>query len=191
MKSKIILSSLFCSLYLLASCSSNTVGSNPNALFPQTVKTNQKQTDADILGIMVALDRNEIAVAREAQRKSSNREVRSYAAMLNKQHSSNILAAKRVGRVIGVKPVENQNAQSLRMQGTQEREALAALNRQSFDKTFIADMITDHTNGLHLIDQLSRDTTNATVLNYLKDTRAHVAMHLQTAKNIQQTLPAS
>ena len=190
MKTKMIVSGLCCSLFVLSSCTSNMQNLSGNALFSPVAKVGQQQTDSDILGTMRTVNRNEVAVAREALRKSSNPKVRSYAAYLKTQHTSNLIQALKVGRKIGVKPVENQNARTLQQQGKQEREALAGLHHQAFDKAFIADMITDHTNALQLIDQLTQQASNGALINYLKDTRAHVAMHLQQAKAIQQGLPA-
>lgn len=188
MKSKVILTSLLCSsIYMLSACSTNPVKPITHGLFPAAMG-HQKHSDADVLGIMVALNKGEIGAAREAEKRASSPAVKRYASFLDKQHTQNLKTAMHLSHKLHVQPAQNSVVQTLEDHAAREKASLASVQNRDFDRAYINDMINDHTEALHLIDHLLKETADPALVNYLKDTRAHVAMHLQKAEQLRKQL---
>jgi len=150
------------------------------------------QSSADILGVVVTLNKNEIAAAREAKRKAVNPAVKRYANMLYTQHTKNLQKTINLSRKLGVTPATNNLTMMLQNKGQQEMATLASLNGRDFDRAYINDMVTDHTEALQLLDQiLLKRSLGLLLTKHLKSTRDHIAMHLHKAERIQAQLMGS
>jgi putative membrane protein len=66
-----------------------------------------------------------------------------------------------------------------------KREELSALPADAFERAFINAMVQDHTEVLAKIDnELLPNATDAEVARHLRDTRTHIAKHLEHAKKL-------
>jgi putative membrane protein len=143
-------------------------------------------TDAEILGVVMAVDSNEIAAADVAKKKKIGSEAKSYAKMLDKQHTANAKQANKLGKKLGMKPAASQTADQLRSKGKSDLATLSGKDGSEFEKGYIDAMVQGHTEALQLIDgQLMPSAKNDAVKGFLTETRGHVAAHLEQGKRLQ------
>ena len=183
MKSKYMLS-LVCCAVLSSGCSTHDSNYMDNS-YPNGVMSVNAKMDAKILGSLIVLNKNEIAAANLAVTKSTNPAVRNFAELMHKEHNQNLQDTENLSHKIGVMPKKGEVAIMLEKKGHRELASLNRLHNKSFDAVYMADMIKDHTNALNLLDKCIKEAANPMVRQHLIATRAHVAMHLNRAKQIQ------
>ncbi|WP_028388741.1 DUF4142 domain-containing protein [Legionella fairfieldensis] len=191
MKSKFILSLALGLGVLSSGCDLNTYSSNYYAN-QVPVNSRQAQFDARVLGALVVLNKNEIAAASEAQRKSANPAVRNYASWMYSAHNQNLRETENVSRRIGIMPQNGDTARMLQRKGQQEMATLNRLNGKAFDKAYMTAMVNDHTKALALLNnKLSSRVASPLLKDHLEATRAHIQKHLQEAKIVQREVARS
>lgn len=154
-----------------------------------TENPQQKKKDGQIISILVALNNNEIAGAQEALQKSSDRSVKRYASMLQREHTKNLDKTLKLSQELGIAPVPTSTANMLKRDGKKEMKALTALNGNGFDVAYINDAVKDHTAALKLIDtNLLKNVSNPVLKTQIERTRPHIVAHLEKAQKIQQQL---
>ncbi|MFA5959889.1 MAG: DUF4142 domain-containing protein [Tatlockia sp.] len=187
MKLKFVVS-LIAGTALLTGC--GTMNNSDATAYPAVAYTKvQAQTDAKILGAIVALDQNEMAAGAEAQRKAVNPAVREFAGWMVKEHSQNMQAMEALGHQLGIAPIKGNLAMMLQKKGRQNMAMLKHLNGPAFDKAFINGMVQGHMHALQLLNtKLIPMAVNPNVKHHLEATRNHVMAHLQKAQAIQKQL---
>lgn len=154
-----------------------------------TENPQQKKKDGQIISILVALNNNEIAGAQEALQKTTDRSVKRYASMLQREHTKNLNKTLKLSQELGIAPVPTSTANMLTRDGKREMKALTALNGNGFDVAYINDMVKDHTAALKLIDtNLLKNVSNPVLKTQIERTRPHIVAHLEKAQKIQQQL---
>jgi putative membrane protein len=154
-----------------------------------TATKEQKQKDGEIVAFLVTLNKNEIAAAKQAMKKSKTASVKQYATMLNKQHTQNLADTLKVSKKIGIAPNNTAAVVQLQQNGKEELVGLAALKGNEFEKAYIDAMVKDHTDALNLIDNnLLVNVTNPDLKAQIEATRPHIAAHLQEGQTIQTQL---
>lgn len=145
-------------------------------------------TEAEILGVVLAVDENEIAAASKAEKQKLSADAMTYAKMLHKEHKANKEATKKVGKTLGIKHVTSPTADNLRAKGEADLKSMASLKGTDFEKAYIDAMVQGHTDALQLLDtQLIPSAKSDALKTHLTDTRNHVAMHLEQGKRLQQS----
>lgn len=147
----------------------------------------ENKKDAEMLGVLIVINKNEIAAAKVAESRKVSPEVKNYAEMMKKAHTKNLKETEKLTHKIG-KVKENDDAKSLEKDGKKELATLKDTNGDNFQKTYMNDMVTDHQNALDKLDGFIKDANNADVKKHLEMTREHVQMHLDKAKEIQDQL---
>jgi putative membrane protein len=156
----------------------------PNA--SQTQAASQKE--GEIIGFLVVLNKNEISAAKEVSKKKVSAQVKSYAALMKKDHGKNLTQTLKLSKKLNQKPIDNEMIVSLKEKGKQELTTLSALNAMAFEKAYIDDMVKGHEEALVVIDNELPNVTNPALKKHLETTRAAVAQHLEKAKEIQKVL---
>ena len=147
--------------------------------------TEKKMSDADILGVVVTLDKNEIAAAKIIVKQNINADVKHFAGLMVNDHSKNLHEVMGLAKTIG-KPATSKDSLMLKASGLKELVSLKATLEKNLAKTYIDDMVRDHADALKCIDEdLIPNATNAKLKAMLVMTRAHVAGHLEKAKALQ------
>ncbi len=189
MKIKFIPTLVLSAVVLATGCSSNYYTENNFNRPTNALSAEQAQTDARILGGIITLNKNEIAAAQEAQRKSNNLSVKNYANRMYLEHSNNLQQTEMLARKLGIVPEQGAAALMLQRHGQQELAMLDHLNQRNFDRAYINQMVKDHSAALQLINhKLLKQASHPLLIQQLENTRAHVQSHLQQAKLIQKEL---
>jgi putative membrane protein len=143
-------------------------------------------SDAEIVGVVNAVDQHEIDAATKAMKEKMGKEAKDFAKMLKKAHTENMAKTKKVAKQINLKPATSAVADTLRAKGERDVKAMAALNGAEFEKAYIDAMVTGHTEVLSMLDtQLITNARNDTLKTHLTEVRGHVAAHLEQGKRLQ------
>lgn len=146
-----------------------------------------KSGDAEVLGMVAIVNRNEITAAMEAQQKKLSKPVMDYAKMLHQQHGMNMGETLKVGQQANATPVITPKADELSKKGAQALGILVPKDGEEFERGYLDAMVKGHTEVLSMIDnELMGAASNAAVKAHLTKTRASVADHLAKAKSLQK-----
>lgn len=143
-------------------------------------------TDAEIMGLVLAVDTNEIEMAKAAEKMKLTKDGKAFAKMIRKEHSKNAAKVLKLGKTLKVEPARPQAALDLRAKGAAALKDLATKTGTDFEPAFIAAMVAGHAEALQLIDnQLIPNAIGEALKTQLAETRTHVANHLEQAKRLQ------
>ncbi len=143
-------------------------------------------TDAEVLSFVAAVDVNEILAASVAEKKKIGQPVMDYAKMLHTEHGDNMAKTLQLGQSIKVTPSDTKAVDALKKKGAGELAMLIPLDGKDFETAYLDAMIKGHTEVLDMIDsRLLTTAKNDALKAHLKETRGHVAMHLERAKKLK------
>lgn len=143
--------------------------------------------DNEIIGTLVVVDKNEIALADKAIKKTTDPVIKQYAVLLKKDHTQNLKETLKLSGHLKLPVEENQSVRLLKEGGKIELSKLSAKDK-SFDNDFIQLMINDHKHALKLIDVSLIKVSNPELKKFLIQTRPHIAFHLRQAQKIKDQL---
>jgi len=153
---------------------------------PAQSKTSQAKVgpvDATFIRTAGRSNKAEIDLAKLAQDKASNPQIKDYAAQIVKDHETldkdlSDLASKKDVTVPAVTQTEKMSKDTLdKMKGT------------DFDRAFLADMIRDHQQAITTYTKAAQ-STDPDVKAFAEKTLPALKEHLQKAKDLQKQLPA-
>ncbi|MBC8109006.1 MAG: DUF4142 domain-containing protein [Anaerolineae bacterium] len=152
----------------------------------QLASSSDKMNEAEVLATVIAIDLNEVNAAAQAKMKKPSQPVMDYAKMLHEQHGANAGKTMKLGQQIGATPLVTPGVEQLQKQGAGELAAIVLLDGLQFEKAYIDAMIKGHVEALATIDnKLMKSATNEDLKKLLSETRAHIAAHLEKAREIQ------
>ncbi|GGD54098.1 DUF4142 domain-containing protein [Pseudoxanthomonas indica] len=137
--------------------------------------------DADLLGVLAAIDQHEIDSATQAKQHKLSADVANYADLMLTDHRANLDQTRALGA--------NEQAPKAMTQAEQGKQHLAELGKKpdaEYAKAFVDAMVMGHTQALAALDeQLIPAAQAEPVKTHLQQTRAKVAEHLEKAKALQ------
>lgn len=174
---------------------------------------------AEVIGVVAAVDQNEIDAAEQARGKNVEGDVLEFAEMLHREHTANLekgtalmttLGTAGAGETAGAggdaaagTPDPNAGAAGAAMDGTtqmaqaerQKGEAmlqrLEALTGAAYAAGWVDAMVQAHSDALATIDnQLMPAATDEQVRNHLTESRAAIERHLETGRQLQANTAA-
>lgn len=148
-------------------------------------------SDPEVAHVAVTANSIDVDLAKVAQSRTQNAEVRKFAGTMITDHSAvNQQAAALAGR-LGVTPKDNAVSQSLLKGASEARTAIDKLQGRAFDRAYIDREVAYHQAVLDALDGLLIPTTsNAELKKLLTDVRPAIAAHLEHARHIQTSLGA-
>ncbi|MEE7559329.1 DUF4142 domain-containing protein [Xanthomonas sp. Kuri4-2] len=189
MKSIIVASTLTCALLLSGCGGTGEEGSRtapatspaPTAApISGTGATAAVKGDAQALGVLAALDENEIALAQQAIARKLGGTTEDFAREMVTQHQADLDKV----RALGV--ADSANAQALRAKGKAALDALAQENDEnSYRNAFMATMNSDHADALKIVDaELMPAATGEAARQHLTQARKLIAEHYERAQAV-------
>jgi putative membrane protein len=149
------------------------------------------KTDRQILGILVAINKNEIAASDLVAKRKVDTQVKQFAHMMVKEHTQNLHQTMSFAHKIG-QPLSSDDSEALQKDGKETLSSLKPLKGKELETTFMDDMVKGHEAALQTIDDnLLKNVTNEKLKKQIEATRVHVEHHLQDAKDIQSKLQAT
>lgn len=154
--------------------------------FAGTEPSNSK--DPEIVAFMVVLNKNEIAAADLTKQKKVDKAVKSYAKLMLKEHTQNLLDTEKLSKKQKIKAVDTEMVVSLQEKGKEELNALSPLADKAYETAYINAMVKGHTDAAASINNFLKEVSNPKLKAHLETTLTHVQHHLAKAEEIQKTL---
>lgn len=144
------------------------------------------RNDGEILGLLAAINENEIVAAMAVHDKKLAGPVAAYAMKLHQEHGQSLEATLMLGQKINVTPMETPAVDALRVKGAGDLAMLVPKDGAPFAAAYVEAMVKGHTGVLAMIDgDLMKRADHDAVKQHLTATRASVAKHLEAAKALQ------
>jgi putative membrane protein len=170
----------------LAACAHNRGGGATAGMSGASAMAGGNLSDAQIAGVLDAVNLGEVQQAHLAQEKATEPAVRNYANAMMNGHQA---AARQQAEVLdqrGIAPQETDLSRQLRQQSQQEEQRLSQLEGPAFDRAYIQAQIRSHQDALNLIDQqLLPNASDPAYRAYLEQLRGHLQQHLSQAQQVQ------
>lgn len=148
-----------------------------------------QKRDGQIIGIIIAINNNEIAAAREAMQKSNNPVVQNFAKTMNRDHSKNLQDTMRVAQANNIAPMQSDKSAKIQKKGAKELYVLHKTPEPKFDVVYINAMIKGHKMVLDIIEKkLLPNATSPALQQHLQATHDKVAQHYQMALDVKNQL---
>jgi predicted outer membrane protein len=145
--------------------------------------------DAEILATVMAVNMNEILAAAQASKKGLSKDVTAYAKMLQSEHGKNSEKAMKLSQSSGITPIDTMKVDQMKKDGAEKLASITSLTGKDFVKAYVNAMVDDHEKVIAMIDgELLPKAKNEKVMAHLKETREHVSMHLDQAKELQKKM---
>jgi putative membrane protein len=142
---------------------------------------NLSEAERGALGVLNAINEHEVAAGRQALSKNVPDNVAKFAQMMIDEHSKNRDQTNRFGP-----NADDPKAAAQRTKGKAELDTLDKQSGDAYAKAYVDAMVKGHTEALATLDNdLIPAATDAAVKTHLTDTRAAVARHLESAKQLQ------
>ena len=146
-------------------------------------------TDAQIAGILIALNKGEIDQAKTAEKNAKNPKVKAFAHKMVADHSDADHKESALLKKKKITPADSDKATGLTSDGSSMNDSLKAQKGADFDKSYIDMQVKMHQGALDLIDNTLlaqvQDTDQKALLTTI---RGKVADHLKAATDIQGSL---
>lgn len=148
-------------------------------------------SDPEVAHVAVTANSIDIELAKFAQSRLRNGEVRKFAATMATDHSAVNQQAATLASRLGVTPQDNAVSQSLLKGAAEARAGIEQLRGAAFDRAYMDREVAYHQAVLDALDGLLIPTTsNAELKKLLVDVRPAFAAHLAHAKQLQGSLVA-
>lgn len=201
MKLRYMICHIICTSTLLTACQTDSPTLDSYHLFKKQNDTTAQPTkpelnllpivdkkspiDDKIFSEIITLDKNEIAAAREGEKRATNPKVREFARYLSKHHSINLKKTLSLSHKLKIIPEEDYRSMQMQRDGERELTQLKTLDKNDFDRVFISDMIRDHRQALSLLNDALRKVTNPMLKAHLMAMYQVVEHHLQRAEKLR------
>ena len=142
--------------------------------------------DAEILGILITLNKNEISAANLALKKTDIVSIKEHAQMLKKDHKKNLDDTLKLSIKMALPTKESAEERALKEAGQIEMKHLSSLKDKKFDEFYIDAMIKDHKQAIKMLDDnLLKNVTHSTLRTFLLATKTYLISHLKQAQKIR------
>jgi putative membrane protein len=148
-------------------------------------------SDAEVAHVAVTANSIDSSLARFAESRTANREVRQFAATMVTDHGAVNQQAAALATRLGVTPKDNAVSQSLLKGAAEARATVEPLKGRAFDRAYIEREVAYHQAVLDALDALLIPTTsNADLKRLLENVRPAIAAHLEHARRLGGSLVA-
>jgi putative membrane protein len=149
-----------------------------------------KPTDGQIVAIVTVANKGDIAAGELAKSKTKNKDVKSFAEMMIKDHTALQADGEKLAKAAGITPEENDTSKKMQADADATASKLKALEGKEFDKAYAEAEVAMHQAVLDALDQtLIPAAQNADLKNALAGAREKVNGHLEHAKALAAKLP--
>jgi len=149
-------------------------------------------TDAQIARIVRTANDGEIKQAQLAAKRSKNPKVRSFAAMMIRQHEQVNHDLAQVTKAEGIQPQDSSDAATLKQGAADTYSTLLPLQGAEFDSAYANAQVKAHQDVLNSLDSsLLPNAKDAQLQAELRKIKPAVETHLEHAKHLQASLSES
>lgn len=157
----------------------------------KTPVENQKAMtkDADAMAIVIALDNNEVTLAKAVKDKLTTQPLKDFAEMMITDHGKNAEETMKLSEEINIKPNDtDRKAMMIKKDGEKALKKLTAMSGEKLDKAYVHDMVVGHKKALKEVEALEKSASNPSLVKHLNDTEASIKHHLEAAEALNKTM---
>jgi putative membrane protein len=152
----------------------------------------EKPTDAQIVAIVTVANKGDIAAGELAKSKTKNKDVKSFAEMMIKDHTAMQADGEKAAKAANITPEDNETSKKMQSDADATAAKLKGLEGAEFDKAYADSEVTMHQQVLDALDNvLIPAAQNADLKNVLTAAREKVNGHLEHAKALADKLGAA
>lgn len=140
--------------------------------------------DAEIMAQVIAIDENEVDLARTAQQKNVASPIARYARMIEQDHSRNMEMVRSLAGKLGLTLTTTTAVDQLHAKGQEAVSRLAPLTGEGFGRAFMAEMVNGHREALQVLDDALKTAQSEELKRHLAEVREKVAMHLREGEKL-------
>jgi putative membrane protein len=145
--------------------------------------------DAQIAAIVVAANTVDINAGKQAESKTSNKDVRAFAERMVADHTGVNQQAVALVKKLNVTPEANDTSKTLTQDGAATLARLKGMSGKAFDKAYVDNEVSYHQTVLAALDKtLIPSASNSELKGLLVKVRPAFVAHLEHAKHIQAQL---
>jgi putative membrane protein len=145
--------------------------------------------DAQIAAIVVAANTVDINAGKQAESKTSDKEVRAFAQRMVADHTGVNQQAVALVKKLNVTPEANDTSKMLTQDGAATLARLKGLSGKAFDKAYVDNEVSYHETVLGALDKtLIPSASNSDLKGLLVKVRPAFVEHLEHARHIQAQL---
>lgn len=144
--------------------------------------------DVEALAFLVAVDEHEVQAGAEAAKKDLTSEVRDFARTMQDEHGKHADQTRGLANTLGIELSDPASVVALKEKTAQERQSMAALQPEEFERRYVEAMVKDHEDALDKIDQFLDGDLSLEVQTHLRASRGAIAHHLEMARALQLKL---
>jgi predicted outer membrane protein len=154
---------------------------------PKPMKTNGEFADAEVLGLMVTVDKGELAAANCAlAKKDADAGTRRYAEMLLEHHGKSLMSSEDLADDMDMDPRESAKSKAMEADHDKSLADVLSANRATFNEKFAQMMVDGHKKALAAIDRDMLPKAKSDKLKKsLAEMRSMVQNHLASAEQLQ------
>ena len=157
--------------------------------YAQTDSAAAAPTDPQIAMIAVTADNVDIDAGKLAAKKSTNKEVKDFAATMVRDHTAVNGKATALAKKLNVTPEESATSKSLKSDGDKMLTELKGMSGAAFDKAYVDNEVAYHEKVIDAVtNTLIPNTKNAELKNLLVSAGPIFQSHLEHAKRLQASL---
>ena len=145
--------------------------------------TAQSDDDKKFLAMAAQSDQNEIALSKLAEQKATNPAVKAFAAKMITEHTQMTASMKPFVDAWGLTPPTGPDADHQK-----ELDKLSGLSGNDFDKAYMKDMVSDHSEALSAFTKEAKDTKDAKFRAAVDKGKTAVAAHKNMAYDLEKKL---
>ena len=143
------------------------------------------ENDTEVLGVLMAVNQQEIDLAKLAQEKGVTGEVLAFALQLQEHHEANDRAGQELGKTLPISAINSAAISQVQDMNELEFDRLDALEGSAFSSEFVNSTVQGHTHLLSVIDTtLMPAAKSDAVKAHLSSTAKSVSEHLTRAKQL-------
>jgi putative membrane protein len=156
--------------------------------FPFSGASAQSVNDAQIASIVVTANQVDIDAGKFAKSRSTNKDVKAFAALMVTDHTGVNKSAKDLVTKLKVTPQDNPTSQSLKTGGDKNLAHLKTLKGAAFDKAYVDHEVAYHQQVIEALDNtLIPGASNEELKALLIKVRPAFVAHLEHAKHLQSS----
>jgi putative membrane protein len=145
--------------------------------------------DAQIAAIVVAANTVDINAGKQAESKTSNKDVRAFAERMVADHTGVNQQAVALVKKLNVTPEANDTSKTLTQDGAATLARLKGMSGKAFDKAYVDNEVSYHQSVLAALDKtLIPSASNSELKGLLVKVRPAFVAHLEHARHIQAQL---
>ena len=147
-------------------------------------------SDANVVSVLDTIDVSEIEAAQLAKQKASNAAVRTYAARLVDEHTTNMQQTLQLANKRGLQPEKPSLAAAVERTHQKTMDELRKKSGRDFDRAYLDYQVAMHEQAIKLVQETANSVEDTRLKQHLMQTRPDLMSHLTGARDLQRQVVA-